>query len=275
MIEKRPWITSNVISLHLWIWAVPDWYLFGAGGNAAKPDAGRCVHEAGRGRTLIGGKRALRIFAAVASGLIFLLTAGVLWAAPGKGGAPQTGVYLFLTPTVVFPFDVDTTSPKLSPATTRTRWGVGISGGLGYRYGDFRVEGEIMYDRNDVKDIRFSGGGGNMSGYYDLWGATVNLFYDVPTGVRIRPYVGAGLGGALFTAHDITLAGFPPTQGSNRLFTYKLMAGVSYALRDSWRLLLGYRFMGLNGQDYETGGTPLHGDPIRTHAVQVGVQFHF
>lgn len=204
-----------------------------------------------------------------------LWTAGVLWAQPAKGEAPQTGFYFSLTPTTTFPFDVDTTSPNLSPATTRTQWGLGISGGLGYRYGDFRVEGEILYDRNPVKDIRFSGGGGTMSGYYDLWGAMVNVFYDIPTGVRLRPYVGAGMGGVLFTAHDITLAGFPPTQGSNRLPAYQLMAGVSYTLTDAWRLLLGYRFMGLGGQDYETGGTPLHGDPIRTHAIQAGVQFHF
>ena len=49
------------------------------------------------------------------------------------------------------------------------------------------------------------------------------------------------------------------------------MAGVSYTLSDAWRLLLGYRFMGMSGPDFETGGVPLHGDPIQTHAVQAGV----
>ncbi|MDP2853123.1 MAG: outer membrane beta-barrel protein [Smithellaceae bacterium] len=217
----------------------------------------------------------MKIFVVVMSGLLVLLTAGVLWAGQEKGDAPPTGFYLSFTPSAVYPFSVETTSPGLTPAETRSKWGVGIGGALGYRYSDFRVEAEVMYGRNDVKDIRFVGGGGDMSGYYDLWGATMNLFYDIPTGIRFRPYVGAGLGVILFEAHDITLAGFPPTNGSNKLFTYKLMAGVSYALSDAWRLLLGYRFMGMSGPDFETGGVPLHGDPIQTHAVQAGVQFYF
>ncbi|PKN18963.1 MAG: hypothetical protein CVU71_09245 [Deltaproteobacteria bacterium HGW-Deltaproteobacteria-6] len=211
----------------------------------------------------------------VMSGLLILLTAGELWAGQKKGDVPSTGFYLSIIPTAQFPFSVETTSPGLSPAETRTKWGVGIGGSLGYRYSDFRVEGEVMYGRNDVKDIRFAGGGGDLSGYYDLWGATMNLFYDIPVGFRFRPYVGAGLGVVFFEAHDITLAGFPPTTGRNKLFTYKLMAGVSCSLSDAWRLLLGYRFMGMNGPDFETGGVPLQGDPVQTHAVQAGVQFYF
>jgi len=209
------------------------------------------------------------------SGFLILLTAGVLWAGQEKGDVLPNGFYLSIAPSASFPFSVETTSPGLSPAETRTQWGVGMGGGLGYRYSDFRVEGEVMYGRNDVKDIRFVGGGGDMSGYYDLWGATMNLFYDLPVGSRFRPYVGAGLGVVFFEAHDITLAGFPPTHGSSKLFACKLMAGVSYTLSDAWRLLLGYRFMAMNGPDFETGGLPLHGDPVQTHAVQAGVQFYF
>lgn len=217
----------------------------------------------------------MKIISAIMSALCILLMATGLWADPGKGDTPQRGFYLSLTPSAVFSFTVETHSPALSPAKTDARGGGDIAGALGYRYGNFRVEGEILYGRNNVERIRFSGGGGEMSGYYDLWGATVNFFYDIPTGARFRPYLGAGMGGVLFEAHDITLPGFPPTNGRNRLFAYKLMAGVSGALSDRWRLLLGYRLLGLGGQDYETGGIPLHGDPIRTHALQAGVQYHF
>lgn len=220
-------------------------------------------------------ERTLRIFVVVTSGLFFLLAAGVLWADQVKGGALQKGFYLSFTPSAVHPFTVETTSPILSPAKIRTQWGVNVAGGLGYRVDDFRVEGEVMYGRSDADHISFSGGGGDLSGYFALWGATINFFYDIPTGTRFRPYVGAGLGGVLLEAHDVTLAGFPPTHGSNKILAYKLMAGISYALTDVWRLFLGYRFMGMGGQDYETGGIPLHGDPIQTHAVQVGGQFYF
>lgn len=217
----------------------------------------------------------MKILAVVTSGLFFLLAAGVSWADQEKEGAPQKGFYLSFTPSAVHPFSVETTSPNLSPAKIKTQWGVNIDGGLGYRFGDFRVEGEVMYGRSGADHISFSGGGGDLSGYFDLWGATINFYYDLPTGTGFRPYVGAGLGGILLEAHNITLAGFPPTHGSNRLLAYKLMAGISYALTDVWRLFLGYRFTRMGGQDYETGGIPLHGDPIQTHAVQAGMQFYF
>ncbi|MEE9911788.1 MAG: outer membrane beta-barrel protein [Deltaproteobacteria bacterium] len=220
-------------------------------------------------------KVGLRILVIVTAVFLVLLAADRLWAGEEKGDGPTSGFYVSFTPSIVFPFSVETTSPGLTPAETRAKWGAGIGGSLGYRYSDFRVEGEIQYGRNEVKDIRFVGGGGDMSGYYDLWGATINFFYDIPTGVRFRPYVGAGLGAALFEAHDITLDGFPPTRGSNKLFTYRLMAGVSYALANSWRLLFGYRFMGIRGPDFETGGIPLYGGPLQMHAIQAGVQFYF
>lgn len=208
-------------------------------------------------------------------GLFLWGTAGMLWADAGEGPHTERGFYLSFTPSAVCPFSVDTTSPGLPPGKTETEWGVGISGGVGYRYGDFRVEGEVLYGRSHADHVSFPGGGGDLSGYYDMWGATVNLLYDFSTGTRFRPYVGGGLGGTRFEAHDITLAGFPPTRGSNTLFAYKLMAGVSCALTDAWRVLLGYRFMGMGGQDYETGGVPLHGNAIQTHAIQIGMQFYF
>jgi OmpA-OmpF porin, OOP family len=216
----------------------------------------------------------LRILAAVMSGLCFMVMAGDLLVAQEKEMSSKTGFYFSLATNVTGAFDVKTTSPVLSPGKTEAGRGIGIDGGLGYRFGDFRVEGEFLYDRNDADRVSFTGGGGALSGYYDMLGATLNFFYDVPTGTRLRPYVGAGLGGIHLDAHDITLAGFPPTQGSNGLFAYKFLAGVSYTLTDTWRLFLGYRFMGMGKQDYVTGGIPLYGDPLRLHSLQAGIQFH-
>jgi len=217
----------------------------------------------------------LRKFASVASIIFLCMMPEILWADEGTNAIPPTGFYLSFSPSAVVPFSVDTTSPSLSPGNIETRWGGGISTGLGYRYEDFKIEGEVTYGRSDADHVSFSGGGGDLSGYFEMWGATVNFYYDVPTGTRLRPYLGTGLGGIHLQAHDITLAGFPPTRGTNTLFTYKLMAGVSYALTDAYSLLLGYRFMGMGEQDYETGGIPLHGDSIHLHAIQMSMRFYF
>ena len=42
------------------------------------------------------------------SGLLVLLTAGMLWAGQEKGDAPPTGFYLSITPSAVYPFSVET-----------------------------------------------------------------------------------------------------------------------------------------------------------------------
>jgi opacity protein-like surface antigen len=216
-----------------------------------------------------------RRLALVVLGVLSLVDSGPSWADERQEHALHTGYYLSLTPSAVFPFSLNTTSPLLSPARIRTEAGADISGALGYRSGDIRVEGAALYGRFDADSIRFLEGGGALSGYFDLRGTSVQVFYDLPTGTRLRPYVGAGLGVMRFRARAVTLSGFPPTVGSNTLLAHQLMGGISYAASHSWRLALGYRYMGMGEQDYETGGVPLRGGSIRTHAVQVSTQFFF
>lgn len=188
-----------------------------------------------------------------------------------QDGPAPTGYHFSFGASLVSPFSVNTTSPSLSPATTRTQPGYDIGAGLGYRFHALRIEGRILYGRFEADSIRFAEGGGALSGYFDLHGATIELLYDLPVGGRLRPYLGAGLGGVRFGAQEVMLAGFPPTTGDNTLLAQQLMAGVSFGT-DALRLLLGYRYMGMGAQEYETGGIPLRGEPLRTHAIQLRTQ---
>jgi OmpA-OmpF porin, OOP family len=206
--------------------------------------------------------------------MTMLIMTGFLSAGQQRA-ASQAGFYLSLTPSATGPFTIHTTSPILSPARIDSQWGGGIDGALGYRYGGFRVEGEVTYGRSNGDRVAFPEGGGELSGHMNMWGATANFLYDIPTGSRWSPYLGAGLGGMRVQAKDLTLAGFPPTHGSSTVFAYKVMSGVSCSLTQQWRLLGGYRFTATGEQDYETGGVPLHGKAIRSHALQAGVQFYF
>lgn len=191
-----------------------------------------------------------------------------------RDGTTEGGYYLSLGSSAISAFTVQTHSSMLSPASIRTRPGYDISVGMGYRSDGFRVEGKWMYGRFNADDIRFAEGGGPLSGYFELQGAAIDLFHDFPTGTALRTYLGTGLGAVRFRARDITLAGFPPTVGDNRLFTQQLMAGISYA-KDAWDIVLGYRYQRLGSQDYETGGVTFSGEPIYTHAVQLGVHLGF
>ena len=45
-----------------------------------------------------------------------------------------------------------------------------------------------MYGRSNADQVSFAGGGGDLSGSFDMWGTAVNFFYDIPTAGPFRPY---------------------------------------------------------------------------------------
>lgn len=217
----------------------------------------------------------MKTFISLISGFLFFALTCTTFADDRNAIESSRDTYLLIMPSFVSPFTVKTTSPGMSPGETDSEPGIGISGGIGYHYNNLRFEGEISFTRNNADKVTFTGGGGDLSGYYETWGATVNVYYDFPLNTILKPYAGAGLGGTRFSAKDITLSGFPPTNGKSNVFTYRLMTGFSVALKDSWRFVMGYAFTGMGSQDYETGGVPLHGDSIETHSVQAGLHYYF
>ena len=209
------------------------------------------------------------------SGLVILALATLSWAGQTAKDPAPSRTYFSITPALICPFSVKTTSPILSPAKTRTQWGKGISGAMGYRINHLRMEGELLYAQSNADDIRFATGGGDLSGYYKMWGGSINAYYDIPTTHKLCPYIGAGLGVTRFSAQEIALGTFPPTTGATTVLTYRIMAGVTYPLTRTLTIQAGYRLTGMGHQDYITGGTPLTGASLKIHAILVGVQYHF
>ncbi len=136
--------------------------------------------------------------------------------------------------------------------------------GAGYGFGNgFRVELDGDYNRNSVHadDYRFIGlislnGRFTDHGAAERYGAMVNVLYDIPVGLPVFPYVGAGAGYQWVKLNrDITqFPGFlvGRTQGS---FAYDIIAGVSYPLPMLPQLAITaeYRFTMLTAsQNYST-----------------------
>lgn len=191
---------------------------------------------------------------------------------------PGNDFYLSLTPTFILPFSIDTDSPTLSPATTNSNSGAGLKLGLGYRIRAWRLQGEISYSNNKVKDIEIDDPdypGGDMTGNYNMWAATINLFYDIRTCLKTTPYIGAGLGMLQFQANDITLEDDPPTVGCNNLFTYNLRTGIRHPFSPDWQLILGYQFTGMGEQDFRTGPADLKAEPIYINKIELGINYIF
>jgi opacity protein-like surface antigen len=95
-----------------------------------------------------------------------------------------------------------------------------LGGGLGYKFND--------HLRTDAR-IDYAGIGND---HHDFGSVLGNVYFDIPTGSVITPYVGAGLG-----------YGWSDDHGDNESgVTYALMAGVEVNITDNISADVGYRF---------------------------------
>ncbi|MET0155071.1 MAG: porin family protein [Rickettsiales bacterium] len=136
-------------------------------------------------------------------------------------------------------------------------WGVGLA--LGKNIGpNVRTEAELFHIQSDVD----APGGGKLR----LSSAMANMYYDVPTGTAVTPYVGAGLGGIYGEATSNGL-----TDDDDFGFGYQFMAGANVTLGNGHAFYAGYRY--LDGTDLDvSGGRDVQ---LGSHNVEAGYRIPF
>lgn len=203
---------------------------------------------------------------------------GALTAEAGCHEKSKNRIYLSFMASAISPFYVETTSPTLSPAEVRSCWGAGPSLSVGYDVHSWRLEGEISYGKNKTNNIIIDSPdypGGKVSGYYDMWSTTVNLYYDILNCTKLSPYVGVGAGIMQFSSVDVVLKDDPPTYGCSNIFTWNLMAGITYPLSPAWHIFFGYRYTGAGEQNFKTGPAILKANSLQLNNLQTGVKYYF
>jgi opacity protein-like surface antigen len=121
------------------------------------------------------------------------------------------------------------------------------------------------------------------------WTVLTNLYYDLPTGFAVRPYVGAGLGmaynslGTVTYSADGTVSGSEP--GASRdSFAWAAMAGLGVALSDGWVVDVGYRYLDAGdirttGVVTDAGGARNTFAPVtanlRSNEVELSIRYRF
>jgi opacity protein-like surface antigen len=172
--------------------------------------------------------------------------------------------------TAAFPAIASGTSLGLE---TRFKKGFNVSGFAGYRFDNgFRLEAEVAYSENRVKDHRNlavggtvidgldsavltrgaasatnplvgtvigNGGGGRVSN----WAVMGNAYYDFNSGGSIQPYIGGGLG-----IQKVDVRYSPSNVGVSRgdkaVFAYQGMAGLTYKVSPSFEVFGEYKYRG-------------------------------
>jgi outer membrane protein OmpA-like peptidoglycan-associated protein len=140
---------------------------------------------------------------------------------------------------------------------------------VGYGFGDgFRVELEGNLYRNTLSkdDNDASNGGEQYKAHGAQWtyGALANVLYDIPVGLPVFPYVGAGAGYEFvkYSPHIDDTDSFGDTvEGTHGSFAYQLIAGIAYPLPmvPGLSLTLDYRFMMLTASRNYASTYPVPG----------------
>jgi opacity protein-like surface antigen len=149
--------------------------------------------------------------------------------------------------------------------------GFRVGGALGGAINEyFSLEGEVSYAQADASHwfaiSPIAGGPFPMTGSGSSITGMVNAFLGYNVG-SIRPYVGAGIGVAYFTAHNIA-AGGAVLNGSDAGFAAQGMIGVDFALTQDTTLGARYRYVYLDNLSLPDGGFT-HSFNIATQSVDV------
>lgn len=152
--------------------------------------------------------------------------------------------------------DSELTDSTVPGITVDTEFDSGLSFGaaLGYDFNNFRVEGEISYQQNDIDNI------GAEGVYFDATGDTtvlsflINGYYDFINSSAFTPFVSAGLGVAQveFNNFNISRFGFSGSNDEDTVFAYQIGMGVGYAVTEKVTIDIWYRYFGTEDSEYDT-----------------------
>lgn len=129
-------------------------------------------------------------------------------------------------------------------------WGAKLAVGVATPVAQGAVRTELEYGfsqtfKADFTDAetRAEGGSAKMKGDIDTY--MLNAYYDIDTGTKFTPYVGAGIGIAHIKAQgnvDFNGVRSSDFSKSKNNFAWQIGAGASYAVNDKVSIDAGYRY---------------------------------
>jgi opacity protein-like surface antigen len=156
-------------------------------------------------------------------------------------------------------------------------------GALGYDLGDGfpqigkgRIELEVGYRYNELHDTQFSTGTLNAAGDLSTLSVMVNTVGEyreyAPT---YFPYFGVGIGAAVISMNETSVAGHPLIDDSSVQLAYQLLAGVCLPLGKNLAMDLGYRYFGtLDPEFTDSRNNKVEAD-LGNHAIEIGLRLRF
>jgi len=172
--------------------------------------------------------------------------------------------------------DYDWDDPAFSGFSVEVESEVGLAGGVALGYGfnnNFRLEGEVVYQANDLDKITVSNiASVVMSGDTSSLAFLLNGYYDFVNDSNFTPFISAGIGYAQVNIDNMNYvgSGVPDYDDDDKVFAYQIGAGIGYAVSEKTTLDLKYRYFGTSDPEFGTS-TVEYG----SHNIYVGLRFGF
>lgn len=113
-------------------------------------------------------------------------------------------------------------------------------------YLNARVEAEISYKHNGLRNVKFNSQKARAHGFSDAVSYMANVYYDIETGTQWTPYLGFGLG----CVHTKEKAKFNHNSNSHtwhdNRFATQYMGGVDYEIGCGTKVGAEYRYKHVN-----------------------------
>ncbi len=185
------------------------------------------------------------------------------------------GLYLSTNVGATFLSDSTVTDPTVPGVSLDFEHDTGFNVGLGLGYGftnNFRLEGELSYQSNDLDQSSFLGVNVPLEGEINALALMLNGYYDIKTSTAFTPFIMAGIGYAKVEIDDFNVpgSGISSVSEDDTVFAWQVGAGVGYAITEKTSLDLMYRYFATADPEYDTTESE-----FESHNVMLGLRFSF
>ena len=207
--------------------------------------------------------------------IVGLVALGTLLAAPARGadGKSYFGVDVGLTLNSSTQLEQFNNTPVDETIKFKTGYRFGLTGG--YMINDnFAVEVETGFSGTSVKssDGESLDAGEEVSIYQIP--VLANVIWRIPTGMKLKPYVGLGAGMAT-SILDIKGTGTPLDATSTTIVpAFQALAGIRYDFTDRLGLVAGYKYL-YTGSPEWNHLVNIKFEALKSHQINVGLNYTF
>jgi OmpA-OmpF porin, OOP family len=167
-------------------------------------------------------------------------------------------------------------APTNGSGTITRNNGYVVGGAGGYKFGHWRLEGDVDYSENGVKSLSSSFGNSGLTGTTSNLALMVNGYYDIGNWWNFVPYVGVGIGATDYAYNHLsTTTNTAVANGHSMQFAYQPIVGIQYLINTNWSVGAEYRYFASTDPSvsYSPGGKIKASNA--EHHFLASLTFHF